>query len=164
MTDAGLCLDTANTDPEREFQLLPSPCKPARTQDGSAEVSTQKWTRPDNPANRSTYLHLKSMKDGRCLAVFDGGTGKGVGIWGCGPDRPSGQGWDIDAGANGQVVSRDAGSPVLCLPDVVPPSPQPPPKSPRKLLYNQNRACTGAYTTSPTLCEGTLRNETHLKA
>ena len=81
--------------------------------------------------------------------MFDGGTGVGVGIWACGPDRPSGQGWDVDE--QGVVTSRDAGSPMLCQSPTVP-SPSPPVD--QSIVYNQNRACTGAYTASPSLCEG----------
>ena len=76
-TADGLCLDTSHTAEDREFQLLPAAC--------SKSARTQQWTRPDDPTDKATYLHLKSVKDGRCLAVFDGGTGSGVGIWGCGP-------------------------------------------------------------------------------
>ena len=63
-----------------------------------------------------------------------GGGGPGVGIWGCGHDDPSGQGWDI-AGDTGLVTSRDAGSPALCM---LPPAPPAPPKT-SDIVYNQNR-------------------------
>ena len=137
-TAGGLCLDTAHLDPGKEFQLLPAMCSETST--------TQQWTRPDNRKENTTYLHFKSVQDGRCLAVFNGGTGAGVGIWSCGPDNPSGQGWDVDA--QGMVTSRDAGSPTLCQAPITPSAPDP------SVVYNQNRACTGAYTDSPSLCEG----------
>ncbi len=142
-TADGLCLDTSHTDRDREFQLLPAAC--------SKTALTQQWTRPDNPKDKATYLHFKSVKDGRCLAVFDGGTATGVGIWACGPDNPSGQGWDVDA--QGVVTSRDAGSPSLCQAAVTLPTP---PDMHSPTVYNQNRQCTGAYTRSPSLCEGEL--------
>jgi hypothetical protein len=133
-------------------QVLPTPCV--------AGSATQQWEHYNNsegtPSN--LRLHLRLVKDGRCLAIFNGGTGTDVGVWGCGTDDPSGQGWDITPGPGG-VHSRDKGSPTLCMAPAPTRPPQPPPPSPPTpkndtRVYNQNAACKGAYTKTPSLCEG----------
>ena len=149
-TADGLCLDTDHVG-KTEYQLLPTKC--------DAESATQQWIRPTNASQPQTNLHLKSVQDGRCLAVWNGGKGKdgadGVGVWKCGVDDPSGQGWDVDA-ATSVVSSRDRGSSLLCMASLHPPPPLPlpGPRPPASMIYNQNAACTGAYTASAQLCEG----------
>jgi hypothetical protein len=147
--EGDLCLDTAHLG-TTEYQLLPTRC--------DAESETQQWIHPTNHSHPQTNLHLKSVHDGRCLAVWNGGKGiggiDGVGIWNCGTDDPSGQGWNVDA-TTSIVSSRDKGSAVLCmaslhLPSTPPAGPSPPPW----MIYNQNAACTGAYTSKAQLCEG----------
>ena len=61
-----------------------------------------------------------------------------------------------------RMAQRIAPAPLITAPPLQPPrsgaddrrlSAAP---SPSQILYNQNRACTGAYTSSPNLCEGEL--------